>query len=146
MRGLLLVAACAASLPAFANEGMWTFDNFPSSAVKQSYGADITPAWLDHVRLSTLRLTNCTASFVSREGLILTNHHCIESCLAELSSKEKSLLELGFRAPARKAEQRCPPQYADILVGTENITGAVLKPNSNPATPPPTPPPNKLFT
>src|SRR5258707_6777184 len=130
MRGLLLVAACAASLPAFANEGMWTFDNFPSSAVKQSYGADITPAWLDHVRLSTLRLTNCTASFVSREGLILTNHHCIESCLAELSSKEKSLLELGFRAPARKAEQRCPAQYADILVGTENITGAVLKADS----------------
>src|SRR5229473_5204970 len=130
MRGLLLVAACAASLPAFANEGMWTFDNFPSSAVKQSFGADITPAWLDHVRLSTLRLTNCTASFVSREGLILTNHHCIESCLAELSSKEKSLLELGFRAPARMAEERCPAQYADILVGTENITDAVLKADS----------------
>ena len=130
MRGLLLVAACAVSLPAFANEGMWTFDNFPSSAVKQGFGADITPAWLDHVRLSTLRLTNCTASFVSREGLILTNHHCMESCLAELSSKEKSLLELGFRAPARNAEQRCPAQYADVLVGTENITDAVLKADS----------------
>ena len=130
MRGLLLLAACAASLPATANEGMWTFDNFPASAVRQSFGADITPAWLDHVRLSTLRLTNCTASFVSREGLILTNHHCIESCLAELSSKEKSLLELGFRASARKDEQRCPAQHADVLVGTENITDAVLKADS----------------
>jgi hypothetical protein len=127
MRGLLLLAACVASLPAFANEGMWTFDNFPSSAVKQSFGADITPAWLDHVRLSTLRLTNCTASFVSREGLILTNHHCMESCLAELSSKERSLLELGFRASTRKEEQRCPAQQADVLVGTENISAAVLK-------------------
>ena len=106
---------------------MWTFDNFPSAAVKQSYGADITPAWLDHVRLSTIRLTNCTASFVSREGLILTNHHCMESCLAELSSKDKSLLELGFGAAARKDEQRCPAQHADVLVGTENITDAVLK-------------------
>jgi hypothetical protein len=130
MRGLLLLAAYAASLPAMANEGMWTFDNFPASAVRQSFGADITPAWLDHVRLSTLRLINCTASFVSREGLILTNHHCIESCLAELSSKEKSLLELGFRASARKEEQRCPAQHADVLVGTENITDAVLKADS----------------
>jgi hypothetical protein len=130
MRGLLLLAACGLSLPALANEGMWTFDNFPSTAVKQSFGADITPAWLDHVRLSTLRLTNCTASFVSREGLILTNHHCIESCLAELSSKEKSLLELGFRASARKDEQRCPAQHADVLVATENITDTVLKVDS----------------
>jgi hypothetical protein len=113
-----------------ANEGMWTFDNFPSTAVRQGFGANITPAWLDHVRLSTLRLTNCTASFVSREGLILTNHHCIESCLAELSSKEKSLLELGFQASARKEEQRCPAQHADVLVGTENITDAVLKADS----------------
>jgi Peptidase S46 len=127
MRGLLLLAACGASLSALANEGMWTFDNFPSTAVRQSFGADITPAWLDHVRQSTLRLTNCTASFVSREGLILTNHHCIESCLAELSTKQKSLLELGFLASARKEELRCPAQYADVLVGTENITDAVLK-------------------
>jgi hypothetical protein len=109
---------------------MWTFDNFPASAVRQSFGADITPAWLDHVRLSTLRLTNCTASFVSREGLILTNHHCIESCLAELSSKEKSLLELGFLALVQKEEQRCPAQHADVLVATENITEAVLKAGS----------------
>jgi V8-like Glu-specific endopeptidase len=113
-----------------ANEGMWTFDNFPAAAVRQSFGADITPAWLDHVRLSTLRLTNCTASFVSREGLILTNHHCIESCLAELSSREKSLLELGFHASARNEEQRCPGQHADVLVGTENITDEVLKADS----------------
>jgi hypothetical protein len=130
MRGLLLLAACAASLPATANEGMWTFDNFPSTAIRQSFGAEITPAWLDHVRLSTLRLTNCTASFVSPEGLILTNHHCIESCLAELSSKDKSLLELGFRAAVRKEEPRCPAQHADVLVGTENITEAVLKADS----------------
>jgi hypothetical protein len=127
MRGLLLLAVCAASLPAIAKEGMWTFDNFPATAVRQNFGADITPAWLDHVRLSTLRLTNCTASFVSREGLILTNHHCVESCLAELSSKEKSLLELGFQASARKDEERCPIQHADVLVGTENITDAVHK-------------------
>jgi Peptidase S46 len=130
MRGLVLLAACAIFLPAHAEEGMWTFDDFPAAAIKRSFGVDITPPWLEHVRLSTLRLTNCTASFVSSEGLILTNHHCIESCLAELSSKEKSLLELGFGAPTRKEELRCPAQYADVLVGTENITDEVLKAES----------------
>jgi hypothetical protein len=130
MRGLVLLAACAAVLSAHAEEGMWTFDNFPAAAVKRSHGADITPVWLDHVRLSTLRLTNCSASFVSPEGLILTNHHCVESCLAELSSKEKSLLELGYSAAARKQELPCPAQYADVLVGTENITDAVLRAGS----------------
>jgi hypothetical protein len=127
MRGFLLVLACVAALPTFAEEGMWTFDNFPSNTVKQHYGANITPAWLDHVRLSTIRLTNCTASFVSPEGLILTNHHCVESCLAELSTKDKSLLELGFAAADRNAEQRCPAQLADVLVGTEDVTDAVSK-------------------
>jgi hypothetical protein len=130
MRGLVLLAACAVSLQAHAVEGMWTFDDFPTAAVKRSFGVDVTPSWLEHVRLSTLRLTNCTGSFVSPEGLILTNHHCVESCLAELSSKESSLVELGFRAPTRKEELRCPAQYADVLVGTENITDEVLKAGS----------------
>src|ERR1700728_2268102 len=121
--GLVLLAAA----PVFADEGMWTFDDFPSGAVKQRYGAEITPAWLDHVRLSTIRLTNCTASFVSPEGLILTNHHCVESCLAELSTKEKSLVELGFVAADRSAEERCTAQLADVLISTENVTDAVSR-------------------
>src|SRR5580704_8884848 len=127
MRGFLLFAACVASVPALAIEGMWTFDNFPSAAVRQSFGADITPAWLDHVRLSTLRLTNCTASFVSPGGLILTNHHCLESCLAEMSSKDKNLMELGFAAADRRAELPCPAQFADVLVSSDNVTDALAK-------------------
>src|SRR5277367_6704903 len=101
MRGFLLLAACVALPTAHADEGMWTFDNFPSAALKQSYGTVITRSWLDHVRLSTIRLANCTASFVSPEGLFLTNHHCAEQCLAQLSSKERSPLDLGFFAPNR---------------------------------------------
>ncbi|MGH8338325.1 MAG: S46 family peptidase, partial [Gammaproteobacteria bacterium] len=127
MRAILLVLACMAALPASADEGMWTFDEFPSASVKQKYGVDITQAWLDHVRLATIRLTNCTASFVSPDGLILTNHHCVESCLAELSSKDTSQVELGFAAADRNAEQRCPGQLADVLVGTTDVTGVVLK-------------------
>jgi nicotinamide mononucleotide adenylyltransferase len=127
MRICLLVLAFAASLPAIADEGMWTFDNFPAGAVKQTYGVEVTSAWLDHVRLSTIRLTNCTASFVSPEGLILTNHHCVESCLAELSTKDKSLVELGYAAADRAHEQRCSMQLADVLVGMENVTNTVSK-------------------
>jgi Peptidase S46 len=127
MRGFLLLVACAASLPVCADEGMWTFDNFPSTAVQRQYGVEITPAWLDHVRLSTIRLTNCTASFVSPAGLLLTNHHCVESCLAELSSKDKSLVELGFAAADRSRELRCPAQLADVLVASENVTDSVAR-------------------
>ena len=129
MRSFWLLMGIAALAPAWAraDEGMWTFDNFPSEAVKKAYGADVTPAWLDHVRLSTIRLSNCTASFVSPQGLILTNHHCVESCLGELSSKQDSLLENGFSAATPKDERRCQTQVADVLVATENVTATVTK-------------------
>ncbi len=125
LRRLLLALAVAIAIPAFADEGMWTFDNFPAATVKQQYGADITPAWLDHVRLSTVRLSNCTASFVSPEGLILTNHHCAAQCLAEISSPQQDRLKDGYLARDRSEEVRCPTQYADVLVGMENITAKV---------------------
>jgi hypothetical protein len=72
-----------------------------------------------------VRLANCTASFVSDEGLMLTNHHCVESCLAELSSKEKSLVEEGFLAKTHDEEKHCQTQVADVLTGMEEITAKV---------------------
>jgi hypothetical protein len=127
MRIILLIVGLAASLPALSDEGMWTFDNFPASKVEKTYGTQVSAAWLDHVRLSTIRLTNCTASFVSPEGLILTNHHCVESCLAELSSKDNSLIDRGYATAKRTDERRCSTQLADVLVGMENITAAIAK-------------------
>ena len=125
MRLMLLILALTLAARAHADEGMLTFDNFPAATVRQAYGIEITPAWLEHVRLATIRLSNCTASFVSPDGLILTNHHCVESCLAELSSKDTSLIDMGYLAPARVAERRCSTQVADVLVGMENVTGAM---------------------
>jgi hypothetical protein len=127
MRAFWFVLGMVALSPVWADEGMWTFDNFPSEAVKQAYGVDVSQAWLDHVRLSTIRLSNCTASFVSPQGLILTNHHCVESCLGELSSKQDNLVQNGFLAPAPSAERRCATQVADVLVSMENVTSAVAK-------------------
>jgi hypothetical protein len=127
MRMLFLVWMICAALPALADEGMWTFDNFPTSRVEQTYGAGVSAAWLDHVRLATVRIANCTGSFVSSNGLILTNQHCIESCLGALSSKEHNLLEQGFIAADRAAERPCGTQLADVLVATEDVTAAVNK-------------------
>src|SRR5208337_2673621 len=127
MRIVFIVWTVAASFPTLADEGMWTFDRFPAGAVQQSYGADVSAAWLDHVRLSTVRLSNCSAAFVSRTGLLLTNHHCVESCLGELSTKDNGLLERGFLAIDRRAERRCATQLADVLVGMENVTTTVQK-------------------
>ncbi len=93
--------------------------------MKQLYGVDITPAWLDNVRLATVRLSNCTASFVSPDGLILTNHHCAASCLAQQSTPEHDRLQDGYAAPGRASEPRCPTQQADVLVAMENITAKV---------------------
>jgi hypothetical protein len=59
--------------------------------------------------------------------LILTNHHCVESCLAELSSKEVSLIDAGYVAPAGTAERRCSTQVADVLVGLENVTASLTR-------------------
>jgi hypothetical protein len=126
-RVLGLVLAIAVSSAARCDEGMWPFDHFPAEAVSKSYGVEITPGWLDHVRLSTVRLTNCTASFVSPDGLMITNHHCLESCLGELSSRDNSLMERGFVAAQRSAERRCATQLGDVLVSTEDITAAIAK-------------------
>ncbi len=116
---LLVVSA------AQADEGMWTFHNPPTALVKQRYGVDLTPAWLEKVRLSTIRLSNCTASFVSPNGLILTNFHCSWGCLDEHSTKDKSLRNEGFVAESREKEIRCEQQIADVLVGYEDITAKV---------------------
>jgi len=124
MAGWLLLLV-GASAPAFADEGMWTFDNFPRATVAERYGTNIDQAWLDRVRLATVRLANCTASFVSAQGLLLTNHHCVESCLAENSTRDKSLIETGFTAAARTDELRCPVQIAEVLQATENVTAKV---------------------
>ena len=133
MRRLALLAGLAATLVAGvltstvarADEGMWTYDNFPAAKVKQQYGVNIDSAWLGRVREASVRLSGCSASFVSPDGLILTNHHCITGCLAENSSKEKSLLDDGFVARDRKDEIPCRTQVADVLVGMEDVTAKV---------------------
>ena len=127
MRILCAVCSLALALAARADEGLWTFDDFPAAAVNSAYGRSVSREWLDQVRLSTVRLANCSAAFVSRSGLLLTNQHCVESCLGELSSQDVSHIERGFAALDPRAERRCSTQVADVLVGTQDVTAPVLK-------------------
>src|ERR1700675_3308251 len=95
--------------PAFADEGMWTFDAFPSERVDKAYGFAPDRAWLDHVRLSSVRLARgCSASFVSPLGLVQPNHHCAQGCIAQLSTRTDDLIKAGFYAKTVQDERKCP--------------------------------------
>ena len=96
-----------------------------ATLVRERYGVEIDDAWLERVRRGTVRLAGCTASFVSPNGLILTNHHCVASCLAQNSTRESSLLDTGFVARTRESELDCPVQIADVLEKLENVTAKV---------------------
>jgi hypothetical protein len=125
---LVPIAALAAfvALPAAAEEGMWTFENPPAAAIKAKYGVTIDSAWLDRVREATVRLeTGCTGSFISGDGLILTNHHCAEDCITQNSSEGNDLNANGFLAGARENELQCKEDAVSVLVGTEDVTAEV---------------------
>ena len=116
----------ATPTPARADEGMWTFDNFPIQMVNDKYGTRIDQAWLDRVRNAAVRIQGCSASFVSSEGLILTNWHCVVGCVAELSSPEQDYVKNGFLTANREEEKRCPGQTAEVLVDIVDVTDRVL--------------------
>lgn len=121
------VAFVLAAAPAMAREeGMWTFNNFPIALVNQKYGTNIDQAWLDNLRSASVRLNGCSASFVSGEGLILTNHHCVLSCVQELSTAENDYVQNGWMPATREEEKTCLGQTAEVLTDIIDVTDRVL--------------------
>ncbi|MDH5315026.1 MAG: S46 family peptidase [Gemmatimonadota bacterium] len=104
---------------------MWTFDAPPLAYWKGQYGFEPTQEWLDHVRLSSVRIPGCSASFVSDQGLVMTNHHCARACITAVSPKDTSYQEMGFVAKTEAEEQKCSMTYADQLVSMEDVTAKV---------------------
>jgi hypothetical protein len=104
---------------------MWTFDAPPLDYWKRTYNFAPDQKWLDHVRLSAVRLPNCSASFVSANGLVLTNHHCARECVDAVSPKDTNYIETGFAAANLSGEKKCPGLYVDQLISIENVTDKV---------------------
>src|SRR6266404_2548902 len=126
MKRLVLLSTLALALGARADEGMWTFDNFPSKKVQQKHGFAPDARWLQEAQLSSVRLAGgCSGSFVSPEGLVMTNHHCAHSCIEQLSTKEKDFVAQGFYAQAQEDEVKCPEIELNQLVQITDVTSQI---------------------
>ena len=124
-KGLPLVAGLTLCLSsAFADEGMWTYDNFPSATVAQAYGFAPDQAWLDHLRRASVRIAGgCSASLVSAQGLVMTNHHCARECIENISGLgHKDYNRDGFFARTTTHEARCPGMEIDQLTDISDVT------------------------
>jgi hypothetical protein len=106
-----------------ADEGMWLPNAVPSERIAQKYGFSPDQAWLDNVRLSSVRLAQgCSGSFVSGQGLIMTNHHCAHACIEQLSTPRTDYVANGFYAASEKDEPRCPALEINQLVSIEDVS------------------------
>jgi V8-like Glu-specific endopeptidase len=127
-RSFFLLALLACTAVVIADEGMWTTHTFPRDLVRQKYNVQIDDAWLQKLQRSVVRLeSGCTGSFVSPDGLILTNHHCAQTCIAENSTASRDLVANGFVSPDRAEEVRCQGEAISVLMETEDVTPAVTK-------------------
>jgi len=119
----IMLAALCLSAAALADEGMWTYDNFPTAKMRAKYGWAPDAAWLEHARLGSIRLTlGCSASLVSSDGLVMTNHHCARECISELSDSQHDYVAKGFYAATAADEKKCPAMEANQLVQITDVT------------------------
>jgi hypothetical protein len=142
MRNATLIVWLAAivSVPAFAraDEGMWLFNNPPTKIFKEKYNFTPDKAWYEKVQRSAVRINHGgSGSFVSPDGLVMTNHHVGSGALQQLSTKEKNLLETGFHAKNRGEELKCKDMEIDVLMNIEDVTAkinAAVPEGADPAT------------
>ncbi len=127
LRTVFFIFVSALSTTAVADEGMWTFDNLPRDALKTRYAFTPDQTWVEHVMRASVNLGGCSASFISPQGLVLTNHHCTAGCLQQISSAQKNYLQDGFLARTRDQELECP---ATEVIRLEKITDMTKEMNA----------------
>ena len=125
---LAAVLALCTATGAWSAEGMWTLDHPPLARMQKELGWAPDAAWLTHAMHASVRVGNgCSGSFVSKDGLVLTNHHCVATCIDQLSTADANLLETGFLARETSAERRCPASEVSRLEQISDVTAEVTK-------------------
>lgn len=109
-----------------ADEGMWLFNDPPRKQLKEKYNFDVTDEWLEHVQKSSVRFNSGgSGSFVSEDGLILSNHHVGADTLQKIGTKEKDYLKTGFYAKTLAEEIKAPDLELNVLMSIEDVTARV---------------------
>lgn len=129
---LLMLSAIASPLPTSADEGMYLFNDLPLGELKERYGFEPSDQWADDLRLSSVRFNSGgSGSFISSDGLVLTNHHVASETLQKLSSPERNLIEDGYLAKSLGEELQAPDlelnQLVSIVDVTERVAAGVAK-------------------
>ena len=128
-----VLTLCAVSLVALASpvaqadEGMWTYNQFPAAKVGAAYGFEPDADWMKKLQLASVRIAGgCSASVVSPSGLVMTNHHCARECIQNLSGlRKKDFNKDGFIARKHAEEPRCPGMEMNQLTAISDVTQAV---------------------
>jgi Peptidase S46 len=133
---LVFAMVAATAIPALADEGMWLFNNPPLRQLKEKYQFEPTPQWLEHLQKASVRFNSGgSGSFISANGLCITNHHVGADALQKASSEQHNYLKEGFYAKTNAEEIKCADLELNVLMSIEDVTAhvnAAVKPGMSP--------------
>ncbi len=124
---LCLLSAWMGIGDACAEEGLWTFDGLPLDRLRNTYGFAPDQAWLDQLRLASVRLSGCSAGIVSGRGLVQTNHHCVLDCIQALAEPGQDINMTPVLATSQEEERQCPGFEAEVVVDLSDVTARIVE-------------------